>query len=218
MSRPARQGCGRCSTLQTYTGGPNWGGLAFDPERQYVIVPVMDLAAVVTLGDRERLASMARSGEFDGSEFAQMLGTAYGMGRELLLSPLGVPCTAPPWGKLVALDLARGRIAWTVPLGTTRDSAPFPLWWIKGVPAIGGAITTRSGLVFVGAATDDYLRAFDVRTGEELWKGRLPGGGQATPMTYEIDGRQFVVIAAGGHAGAGTTPGDTLVAFSLPPR
>jgi quinoprotein glucose dehydrogenase len=201
-----------------YTGGPNWGGLSFDPERQYVIAPVMDLAAVVTLGNRERLSGMARSGDFGASEFAQMLGTPFGMRRELLLSPLGVPCTAPPWGKLVALDLARGRIAWSVPLGTTRDSAPFPLWWIKGVPALGGAIVTRSGLVFVGAATDDYLRAFDVGTGEELWKGRLPGGGQATPMTYELGGRQFVVIAAGGHAGAGTTPGDTLVAFSLPPR
>lgn len=199
-----------------YTGGPNWGGLAFDPERQLVIATVIELPAVVTLADRDRLSAMARSGEFGESEFAPMTGTPYGMRREVLMSPLGIPCTAPPWGRLAALDLTRGRIAWSVPLGTTRDAAPFPFWWIKGVPALGGPIVTRSGLVFVGAATDDYLRAFDVTTGKELWKGRLPGGGQATPMTYELDGRQFVVIAAGGHAGAGTTLSDTLVAFALP--
>lgn len=199
-----------------YTGGPNWGGLAFDPARQYVIATVMDLPAVVSLATREQLAVQSRSGEFDDSEFAQMLGTPYGMRREILMSPLGIPCTAPPWGRLVALDLERRRIAWSVPLGTSRDLAPFPFWWIRGVPALGGPVVTKSGLVFVGAATDDYLRAFDVRSGAELWKGRLPGGGQATPMTYELDGRQYVVIAAGGHAGADTTLGDTLIAFALP--
>jgi len=201
-----------------YTGGPNWGGLAFAPARQYVIATVMDLPAVVTLATREQLAAQSRSGEFDDSEFAQMLGTPYGMRREILTSPLGVPCTAPPWGRLVALDLERRRIAWSVPLGTSRDLAPFPFWWIRGVPALGGPVVTKSGLVFVGAATDDYLRAFDVSSGAELWKGRLPGGGQATPMTYELDGRQYVVIAAGGHGGADTTLGDTLMAFALPQR
>jgi quinoprotein glucose dehydrogenase len=88
------------------------------------------------------------------------------------------------------------------------------------VPSIGGPIITEGGLVFIGAALDDYLRALDVHTGEELWRGRLPAGGQATPMTYisEDSGRQFVVIAAGGHAGIGTRHGDAVVAFALPAR
>jgi quinoprotein glucose dehydrogenase len=144
-----------------------------------------------------------------------MRGTPFGLRRELLASPLGLPCVAPPWGTLVAIDLVRGRIAWRVPLGTMRDLA-WPLGaLIRGAPSMGGPIVTAGGLVFVGAAADDYLRAFDVATGAELWKGRLPGGGQATPMTYELDGHQFVVIAAGGHGALGTTRGDALVAFGL---
>jgi quinoprotein glucose dehydrogenase len=199
-----------------YAGGVNWGSVAFDPEHQYAVAVVMDLPMVVTLVPRADLRAMRNSGNFDKSEFAGMENTPYGMRRELLQSNLGIPCNAPPWGVLVAVDLANGKIAWRVPLGTTRGIAPWPFWYIKGVPSIGGPLVTKSGLVFVGAAADDYLRAFNVRTGEEIWKGDLPGGGQATPMTYELDGRQFVVIAAGGYAGLGTTKNDALVAFSLP--
>jgi quinoprotein glucose dehydrogenase len=200
----------------SYAGGPNWGGLAFDPQRQFVVVPVIDIPAVVTLVKREDAEAAYHSGRFRHPGFDAMSGTPYVMHRDILTSSLGVPCTAPPWGRLVALDLASGRIAWNVPLGTTRDRAPFPLWWIRGVPALGGPIVTRGGLVFIGAAADNYLRAFDLASGAELWKARLPGGGQATPMTYELEGRQYVVIAAGGHAGLGTTSSDTLVAYALP--
>jgi quinoprotein glucose dehydrogenase len=133
-----------------------------------------------------------------------------------VLSPLGLPCNPPPWGELAAVDLSRGEIAWQVKLGTIRDIAPVPLPLRLGVPNLGGPIVTSGGLVFIGAAMDDYLRAFDVETGEELWKGRLPAGGQATPMAFRIGDRPYVVIAAGGHGRSGTRLGDALVAFTLP--
>jgi quinoprotein glucose dehydrogenase len=120
---------------------------------------------------------------------------------------------------LAAVDLQRNTLLWQVPLGSTRDLTP---WFVPsrtiGVPSMGGPIVTATGLIFIGAAVDDYLRAFDITTGKELWKGRLPAGGQATPMTYEIAGRQYVVIAAGGHGKLGTTRGDYVVAFALPKK
>jgi quinoprotein glucose dehydrogenase len=134
------------------------------------------------------------------------------------MSDIDIPCTKPPWGELVAVDLASGEVVWRVPLGTIRDIAPLPLPVKWGTPNLGGPIITGGGLVFIGAAMDNYLRAFDLETGEELWKGRLPAGGQATPMTYRVsaDGKQYVVIAAGGHGGLETTPGDYVVAYALP--
>ena len=118
----------------------------------------------------------------------------------------------------MAVDLDTGEKAWEVPFGSVRDMTPIPLPWNAGMPSMGGPIVTASGLVFIGAAMDDYLRAYSVETGEELWRARLPAGGQATPMTYRLreDERQFVVIAAGGHATMGTTLGDHVIAFALP--
>jgi quinoprotein glucose dehydrogenase len=115
-----------------------------------------------------------------------------------------------------AIDLNDGTIKWESVLGTVRDLAPFPLPWKTGTPSFGGPVVTAGGVVFIGAAMDNYLRAFDASSGEELWKGRLPAGGQATPMTYEWEGRQYVVIAAGGHSTSTTTRGDFMVAFALP--
>ncbi len=197
-------------------GGANWGSVSVDPVRQLVMVNSNRLPFVVQLIERQRFEELRESGAHPDSEFARQTGTPYGMRRELLTSPLGIPCTAPPWSTLAAVNLRTGMLEWEVPLGTTRDIAPWPFWYIDGVPAIGGSVVTSGGLVFIGAAADDYLRAFDVTSGAELWRGRLPAGGQATPMTYLRGGRQFVVIAAGGHRGAGTTPGDYLVAFALP--
>ena len=118
----------------------------------------------------------------------------------------------------MAIDLKAGKRLWEVPFGTTRDQAPFPLWMKTGTPNLGGSVITASGLVFIGAATDTYFRAYDIQTGKVVWKDRLPGGGQATPMTYRLkkDGRQFVVISAGGHQYLGTKQSDTLVAYALP--
>lgn len=199
----------------SWAGGGNWGSLAFDSNRQLVVTNLMTIAGVVQLIPRADFMKIATSGEYPDSEFAAMLGTPFGMRRQLILSFLGVPCTAPPWGTLAAVDMKTGKIAWQVPLGTTEDMAPWPFKDIKGVPNIGGPIITAGGLVFIAAALDNYLRAFDIDTGKELWKGRLPHGGQATPMTYKAGGKQYVVIAAGGHNGVNET-GDTLVAFALP--
>ena len=166
-------------------------------------------------------SNQIKSDDFPNSEFARQAGTPYAMRREPLLSPWGLPCTAPPWGTLVSVDLRRNRIVWQVPLGSTEGIGP---WFAPtrnfGMPNMGGPIATAGDLVFVGAAMDSYFRAFDIETGRELWKYRLPAGGQATPMTYRAgrDQRQYVVIAAGGHGGLGTPRGDYVVAFALPRR
>ena len=128
-----------------------------------------------------------------------------------------MPCTPPPWGTLTGIDLQSGEHVWEVPLGTSRDIAPFPFWYIDGVPNIGGPLVTASGLTFIGATTDHYIRAFSTETGEELWKARLPTAAHATPMSYRLSeaGRQYVVIAAGGHFALGTPAGDHLTAYAL---
>jgi quinoprotein glucose dehydrogenase len=201
-----------------YSGGSNWGSVTFDPIHQLLIANTNRLPFVVQLIPRDKLKEVYDAGVYPDSEFARQTGTPYGMRRQLIASPLGVPCVAPPWGTLTAVDLKAGGIAWQVPLGTSRDLAPWPFWFIDGVPNMGGSVVTMGGLIFIAAAIDNFLRAFDVQSGAELWRGRLPAGGQATPMTYRRNGRQYVVIAAGGHGGAGTTRGDYVVAFALPSK
>ncbi|MFP8874769.1 MAG: PQQ-binding-like beta-propeller repeat protein [Myxococcota bacterium] len=145
-----------------------------------------------------------------------MHGTPYALKREPLLSPLGAPCNPPPWGTLTAVDLASGDVLWESILGTTRDTAPFPLWLPLGAPNLGGSIATAGGLVFIGATTDQFIRAFDSRSGEELWKHRLPYTANATPITYRLrrESKQYLVVPAGGHGWS--TPGDAVIAFTLP--
>jgi quinoprotein glucose dehydrogenase len=202
-----------------YIGGVNWGGVVFDEPRQRVIAAVNHLPMLVTLVPQAELQEQMSSGNFPNSEFAKQAGTPYAMRREPLLSPWGLPCTAPPWGTLVSVDLRRNRIVWQVPLGSTAGVGP---WFAPtrdfGMPNMGGPIATAGDLVFVGAAMDSYFRAFDIETGRELWKHRLPAGGQATPMTYRAgrDQRQFIVIAAGGHGVLNTPRGDYVIAFTLP--
>ena len=149
-----------------------------------------------------------------GAGFPQR-GTPYRADFQILLSPLGAPCTRPPWGRLSAIDLVNGTIRWQVPLGTIEKLAPVPIPLEMGTPNLGGAIVTAGGLVFISATLDSKIRAFDVDTGKKLWEQKLPAGGQATPMTYEVNGRQFVVINASGHPILGGEPGDYFVAFAL---
>ncbi len=207
-------------------GGQNWGGPSVDPLKGMLVVNTLHMASIIQLVPRDQCqATKERLSEDPlGSKYAMVEeseGTPYCDVRWMgFFSPLEVPCSPPPWGTLAGINLQSGDVEWQVPLGTTRDLAPFPLWFIEGAPNMGGPTSTASGLTFIAATTDYYLRAFDTKTGEELWKGRLPTGGHATPMTYrtsEAD-RQFVVIAAGGHWAFGTPPSDHLIAFALPQK
>jgi quinoprotein glucose dehydrogenase len=146
--------------------------------------------------------------------FADTNRTPYAMYREFLISAEGTPCNAPPWGALVAFDLTTGKLRWEAPLGEMKPGATSGAK--TGTPNLGGPISTAGGLVFTAAAMDTYLRAFDAGTGAEVWKGELPASAQDTAMTYEVNGKQYVAICAGGHGKLGTKMGDSVVAFALP--
>jgi quinoprotein glucose dehydrogenase len=205
-------------------GGAHWGGLTFDPVRQIAVVPVNRHAAMVQLIPAEgfsRDSAEAESGRLGlGYEYNIMVGTPYAMRRRSLRSPSGIPCTPPPFGALVAVSLATGERLWETPLGRmpVGDSETLRLLPDNaGSINLGGPIATAGGLVFIASTDDPALRAFDIDTGEELWKAELPAIGQATPMTYRgPSGRQYVVIAAAGGGSHGE--GDYLVAFALPRR
>ena len=201
-------------------GGMNWSGVSFDQKHGLLITNTNRLPRAVTLVPRKGLTpeqiSKLRTNPL--VEIAPQTGTPYLMKREVIIRtfPLLVPCTPPPWGTLIAVDMATGEVRWEVPLGAMPELANIPESTKWGSINLGGSIATAGGLVFIGAARDNFLRAFNVETGEELWKGELPAGGQATPMTYEAGGKQFVVIAAGGHGRLPTKRGDYVVAFALP--
>jgi len=192
-------------------GGMNWGGVAVDPLRGILYTNQSHAAQVVQLVPREEFEQLDPASVVYPEELYPMEGAPYGLRRSALLSNLGAPCNPPPWGTLSAIDLVTGERLWTATLGSTRDQAPFPLWLDYGSPNLGGAVVTAGGLVFIGATTDKFLRAFDAESGEEIWQQRLPYTANATPMTYRLrdDSRQF-----GGHGWS--EPGDALMAFALP--
>jgi quinoprotein glucose dehydrogenase len=193
-------------------GGANWGGIAFDPARQIAVADTMDLPFVVALVPRDQMEAELKDPQYDDWEFARQRGTPYGMRRTAFKSGFGphAPCVKPPWGTLTGVDMVHGTIKWQIPLGDT----PF-IHLNVGMPPLGGPIVTASGLVFIAASMDDRFRAFDTDTGKLLWEVKLPAGGQATPMTYSIGGRQYLVIAAGGYK-SDSTRGDYVIAYALP--
>src|SRR5579885_2070214 len=196
-------------------GGMNWSGYAFDPNSGVLFANVNNLPFKVRLIPRADFdARGKRTNERIGEEgeYGSQIGAPFAMFRRPLFSPNFVPCIPPPWGTLTAVDMVRGTIKWQVPLGSWHEGLP------PGDISLGGPIVTAGKLVFIaGTALDPYIRAFDSETGKELWKAELPAPGHATPMTYEIGGKQYLVIAAGGHAKIEQEPlSDALIAFALP--
>ena len=208
-------------------GGINWGSVSVDPRTRIMIVNsshVINYNRLIprVVADAMGLKPIPKPSFENVAGPVAQAGTPFAASVAPFLSPLLAPCTQPPYGLISAVDLDTRKLLWQKPFGTARDSGPLllrtrlpiPL----GVPNIGGSVTTGSGLVFIGATQEHMIRAYDARTGRELWKGRLPAGGNATPMTYwsTKSGRQFVVIAAGGHGGILSGYSDQLIAFALP--
>ncbi|MGQ0767374.1 MAG: outer membrane protein assembly factor BamB family protein [Gemmatimonadota bacterium] len=197
-----------------FWGGINWDGMAWDPERQRLVTTLKRVAMVVKLHKRDDVIGPSTPG--DGQELVRQVGAPYAATRGPLIAPSGNPCSPPPWGSIVALDLGTdASIRWKRPLGSVPWLSRYGAYRDWGSLVFGGPLTTAGGLVFVAASQDDKLHAFDIDTGQLLWEHQLPAGGQASPMTYVLDGKQYVVIAAGGRAGVGS-PGDWIVSFALP--
>ncbi len=192
-------------------GGVNWGGVAYDPGRQIMFANTSRAVHRVTLIPRAQAQNYKPP---SGTDFGPQRGAPFAMTRALVTSPLGMPCNPPPWGTMVAVDLKAGKILWESRVGTTEDIAPLGMALKTGTPLVSGVLATAGGVIFTGAM-DAYLRAFDAADGKELWQGRLPVSGVANPMTYAVDGEQYVVIGAGGHSESGTSIGDGVVAFRL---
>ena len=196
--------------------GTNWGSVAFDPSRNRLILNTSRLITYVQLLTRADLERLRDSEP--GYEYGRMAGSRYGMRRKTVLSPAGLPCNPPPWGTLAGVDLTTGDVVWEIPFGEMPSGTGLPATAasVRGWPGSGGPIATAGGVVFIGASRDRMFRVFDTDTGAELWRYELPRAAFATPMTYAADGRQFVVIAAGGHGKANLETGDFVIAFALP--
>jgi quinoprotein glucose dehydrogenase len=209
----------------------DWGGIAVDPVRQIAIANPDYMAFVDKLDRRGEDSARGKApsaqkpaggADVGGSQEGGAnpnWGTPFSVELNAFLSPLGLPCQAPPWGYIAGVDLKTGKIACMHKNCTIRDVSPIPMPFEMGVPSLGGPLVTAGGVAFLSSTLDYYLRAYDVTTGRQLWEDRLPAGAPATPMSYRSDksGRQFVVVMAGGHGSLGTKAGDSLIAYALPP-
>jgi quinoprotein glucose dehydrogenase len=203
-------------TYPGFIGGMEWGGVAFDPASGLLVTNTNRLATVTTLVPARELRAEGWDSQANAS-VGRQAPAPYGVKRSVLLSPLGIPCTPPPWGLLHAVDIHTGAVRWEVPLGSSTDITRVSLPFRWGSVNLGGPLVA-GGLVFIGASMDRRIRAFDLASGEQLWQHELPASAQATPLTYRArpGGRQYLVIAAGGHAGLRSRLGDAVVAFALP--
>lgn len=201
-----------------------WGDISVDPHRHVAIVNPMALPFVSTLITRgpgnpmEKPENAQGSGTESGIQ--PLYGVPYSVTLNPFLPPFGLPCKQPAWGYISALDLQTNNIVWKKRLGTPRDNLPFPIPlpipFTMGMPMLGGPISTAGNVLFIAATADNYLRAFNMTNGEKLCEARLPAGGQATPMTYEVNGKQYVVLSVDGHGSFGTKMGDYIIAWALP--
>ena len=212
-------------------GGSEWGGVAVDTARRIVVVNSNNLPFYVRLipraaADKLGLKPFAAADVADPNLEVRIAaqppqkGTPFAVFTKPFISPLYVPCTRPPFGRLSAVDLDSGKLLWSQPLGTAQNVGPLGmkshLPFVIGTINFGGAVVTGGGLTFIAATTDEHLRAFETVTGRLLWEAPLPAGSHATPMTYMAGGRQFVTVAAGGNRFAGSPVGDYIVAYALP--
>ncbi|MEH6492714.1 membrane-bound PQQ-dependent dehydrogenase, glucose/quinate/shikimate family [Halopseudomonas sp.] len=194
----------------------NWGAVAVDPDRQILFGMPVYLAFTSKLVPRPDGTSRTVTSEGEPI-INENFGAPYATSMAPFMSPVGLPCQQPAWGYVAGVDLTTGETRYQRVNGTVRDLAPVPLPFKMGVPGIGGPIVTRGGVAFLSGTMDYYVRGYDLRTGDELWRSRLPAGGQATPSTYlGTDGRQFLVVVAGGHGSTGTKAGDAIIAYALP--
>ncbi|PZP02557.1 MAG: membrane-bound PQQ-dependent dehydrogenase, glucose/quinate/shikimate family [Pseudomonas protegens] len=193
----------------------NWGSVSLDPVRQLLFTSPNYMAFVSKLVPRAEVAAGSKR-ESETSGVQPNTGAPYAVIMHPFMSPLGVPCQAPAWGYVAGIDLTTNKVVWKHKNGTSRDSSPVPIGLPMGVPSMGGSMVTGGGVGFLSGTLDQYIRAYDVKNGKELWKSRLPAGGQATPMSYTgKDGKQYVLVVVGGHGSLGTKMGDYIIAYKL---
>ncbi|WP_407471204.1 glucose/quinate/shikimate family membrane-bound PQQ-dependent dehydrogenase [Xanthomonas campestris] len=205
-------------------GGINWGGVSVDLQRGIMVMNSNRLPYTEHVYPRTVMNELGVVSVFNGSSktkgYMAQEGLAYGARKEPWMSPLNTPCVAPPWGYISGVDLRTQQVIWRRPLGTGYDQGPMGIpsktKFEIGTPNNSGSLATAGGVTFIGASLDNFIRGFDTRTGEQVWETRVPAGPQAAPLSYTIDGKQYIVAAVGGHDRMETKSGDSVIAWALP--